>query len=150
MRLRVLWSLLSVIVMTASVQAAESENPLEHIVQHPLIERPASWGPLTPNGRVTVFSDLPSLRLFGWLSAFAMVAALIAEHPAVAAPLRPAAVAVHDDRDVPRTPLERDIQRSGLRGHLNDRECGEEKVGRERPRCDERHRDRRNARNDSN
>jgi predicted RND superfamily exporter protein len=28
---------------------------------------------------VTVFSDLPSLRLFGWLSAFAMVAALFAD-----------------------------------------------------------------------
>jgi predicted RND superfamily exporter protein len=26
---------------------------------------------------VTVFSDLPSLRLFGWLSAFAMLAALL-------------------------------------------------------------------------
>jgi len=28
---------------------------------------------------VTVFSDLPSLRLFGWLSAFAMVAALVGD-----------------------------------------------------------------------
>jgi uncharacterized protein len=28
---------------------------------------------------VTVFSSLPSLRLFGWLSAFAMIAALIAD-----------------------------------------------------------------------
>ncbi|MBI5261951.1 MAG: MMPL family transporter [Bradyrhizobium sp.] len=28
---------------------------------------------------VTVFSDLPSLRLFGWLSAFSMVAALLAD-----------------------------------------------------------------------
>jgi predicted RND superfamily exporter protein len=28
---------------------------------------------------VTVFSDLPSLRLFGWLSAFAMMAALIGD-----------------------------------------------------------------------
>ncbi|MCX7309532.1 MAG: MMPL family transporter [Afipia sp.] len=28
---------------------------------------------------VTVFSDLPSLRLFGWLSAFAMIAALVAD-----------------------------------------------------------------------
>jgi len=28
---------------------------------------------------VTVFSDLPSLRLFGWLSAFAMLAALTAD-----------------------------------------------------------------------
>ena len=27
---------------------------------------------------VTVFSDLPSLRLFGWLSAFSMLAALAA------------------------------------------------------------------------
>jgi predicted RND superfamily exporter protein len=28
---------------------------------------------------VTVFSDLPSLRLFGWLSAFSMIAALFAD-----------------------------------------------------------------------
>jgi hypothetical protein len=28
---------------------------------------------------VTVFSDLPSLRLFGWLSAFSMMAALTAD-----------------------------------------------------------------------
>jgi predicted RND superfamily exporter protein len=28
---------------------------------------------------MTVFSDLPSLRLFGWLSAFAMMAALVAD-----------------------------------------------------------------------
>ena len=28
---------------------------------------------------VTVFSNLPSLRLFGWLSAFAMIAALVAD-----------------------------------------------------------------------
>src|SRR6202040_3777223 len=28
---------------------------------------------------VTVFSNLPSLRLFGWLSAFAMISALIAD-----------------------------------------------------------------------
>jgi hypothetical protein len=28
---------------------------------------------------VTIFSDLPSLRLFGWLSALAMLAALVAD-----------------------------------------------------------------------
>ena len=28
---------------------------------------------------MTVFSDLPSLRLFGWLSAFSMVVALVAD-----------------------------------------------------------------------
>ena len=36
---------------------AEQESPLEHIVQHPLIERPASVGLLTPEGKITVFSD---------------------------------------------------------------------------------------------
>jgi F-type H+-transporting ATPase subunit a len=34
-----------------------ADNPIEHIVQHPLIERPANLGPLTPNGRITLFSD---------------------------------------------------------------------------------------------
>jgi F-type H+-transporting ATPase subunit a len=37
--------------------AAEHESPLEHVVQHPLIEVPAHFGPLTPNGTITVFSD---------------------------------------------------------------------------------------------
>jgi F-type H+-transporting ATPase subunit a len=36
---------------------AHAESPLEHIVQHPLIERPADLGPLTPNGVITIFSD---------------------------------------------------------------------------------------------
>jgi uncharacterized protein len=45
---------------------------------------------------VTVFSDLPSLRLFGWLSAFAMIAALTAD----LCILRPTAVFLRriDDR----------------------------------------------------
>jgi F-type H+-transporting ATPase subunit a len=37
--------------------AQHAESPLEHIVQHPLIEQPANLGPLTPNGVITVFSD---------------------------------------------------------------------------------------------
>jgi F-type H+-transporting ATPase subunit a len=43
----------------AHAPAAEghAESPLSHIVQHPLIERPAHLGPLTPNGVITVFSD---------------------------------------------------------------------------------------------
>jgi predicted RND superfamily exporter protein len=40
---------------------------------------------------VTVFSDLPSLRLFGWLSAFAMLAALVADLTI----LRPTTMFVH-------------------------------------------------------
>jgi len=47
---------------------AAAENPLEHIVQHPLIERPSHLGPLTPNGVVTVFSDqIAMLALAGLL-----------------------------------------------------------------------------------
>ncbi len=30
---------------------------------------------------MTILSDLPSLRLFGWLSAFSMLAALTADFP---------------------------------------------------------------------
>jgi len=37
--------------------AHESESPLEHIVQHPLVERQTSVGLLTPEGKITVFSD---------------------------------------------------------------------------------------------
>jgi F-type H+-transporting ATPase subunit a len=49
----------------------EHESPLEHIVQHPLIERPANLGPLTPNGVVTVFSDqIAMLVLAGVLLLF--------------------------------------------------------------------------------
>jgi F-type H+-transporting ATPase subunit a len=49
----------------------QPENPLEHIVQHPLIERPAHLGPLTPNGVVTIFSDqIAMLVLAGVLLVF--------------------------------------------------------------------------------
>ena len=47
---------------------AHAESPLEHIVQHPLIERPADLGPLTPNGVITIFSDqIAMLALAGVL-----------------------------------------------------------------------------------
>jgi F-type H+-transporting ATPase subunit a len=52
----------------AEPQAAEQESPLEHVVQHPLIERPAHLGPLTPNGTITIFSDqIAMLALAGLL-----------------------------------------------------------------------------------
>src|SRR5262245_46622412 len=35
----------------------EQESPLEHVVQHPLIEVPAPVGALTPDGKITLFSD---------------------------------------------------------------------------------------------
>ena len=44
-----------------------TENPLEHVVQHPLVQRPANLGPLTPEGEITLFSDHISMILLGGL-----------------------------------------------------------------------------------
>src|SRR4030095_2114441 len=44
-------------------QAPQKESPLEHIVQHPLVERPANLGPLTPDGKITLFSDQIGMML---------------------------------------------------------------------------------------
>jgi F-type H+-transporting ATPase subunit a len=53
--------------------AAEQESPLEHIIQHPLIERPANLGPLTPNRTVTVFSDQIAMMALAGLLLIALV-----------------------------------------------------------------------------
>jgi F-type H+-transporting ATPase subunit a len=37
--------------------AAFASDPLEHVVQHPLVTREADFGPLTPAGQITVLSD---------------------------------------------------------------------------------------------
>jgi F-type H+-transporting ATPase subunit a len=37
--------------------SAAAENPLEHVVQHPLVTRPAHLGPLTPRGEITLLSN---------------------------------------------------------------------------------------------
>ncbi len=48
--------------------AAEHESPLEHIVQHPLIERSAGVGMLTPEGKITIFSDQIAMVALAGLS----------------------------------------------------------------------------------
>ena len=58
-------------------QAAEPESPLEHVVQHPLIERPAHLGPLTPNGTITVFSDHIAMIALAGLLLVALVPMLV-------------------------------------------------------------------------
>jgi F-type H+-transporting ATPase subunit a len=46
----------------------QHESPLEHIVQHPIVEVPVAVGPLTPNGKITLFSDqIAMLALAGVL-----------------------------------------------------------------------------------
>ncbi len=46
---------------------AQTASPLEHIVQHPLVERPAELGLLTPQHRVTIFSDQIAMLLLAGL-----------------------------------------------------------------------------------
>ena len=61
----------------AEPQPAEHESPLEHIVQHPLIERPAPVGPLTPEGKITVFSDQIAMIALAGLLLIVLVPMLV-------------------------------------------------------------------------
>ncbi len=61
----------------APPHAAEAESPLEHIVQHPLIERPARVTPLTPNGTITVFSDQIAMIALAGLLLIALVPLMV-------------------------------------------------------------------------
>ncbi|HTL02659.1 MAG TPA: F0F1 ATP synthase subunit A [Vicinamibacterales bacterium] len=59
------------------MNAQEHESPLEHVVQHPLIEVPAPVTPLTPNGTVTVFSDQIAMLALAGVLLVALVPALV-------------------------------------------------------------------------
>ena len=61
----------------AEPHTAEPESPLEHVVQHPLVERPAHLGPLTPNGTITVFSDQIAMIALAGLLLVALVPMLV-------------------------------------------------------------------------
>ena len=55
----------------------EQESPLEHIVQHPLIERPAKVGPLTPDGKITLFSDQIAMMMLAGLLLIVLVPMMV-------------------------------------------------------------------------
>src|SRR5689334_23175150 len=68
--------------MNAQAQAsapppAERESPLEHIVQHPLIEVPAPVTALTPNGTITIFSDQIAMLALAGILLIALLPALV-------------------------------------------------------------------------
>jgi len=66
--------------MKAQAQAgapAEHESPLEHIVQHPLIERPAPVTALTPEGKITIFSDQIAMVALAGVLLIALIPALV-------------------------------------------------------------------------
>jgi F-type H+-transporting ATPase subunit a len=54
-----------------------AENPLEHIVQHPLVQRPAHLGFLTPQGRITLLSDQIVMMIVGGLLLMLLVPLLL-------------------------------------------------------------------------
>ena len=47
--------------------AVSTGSPLDHIVQHPIVQTEADFGPLTPEGVITWFSDHISMILLGGL-----------------------------------------------------------------------------------
>ena len=55
----------------------EHESPLEHVVQHPLLEVPARVTPFTPNGTITVFSDQIAMLAVAGILLIAPVPALV-------------------------------------------------------------------------
>jgi F-type H+-transporting ATPase subunit a len=57
--------------------AAEQESPLEHVVQHPLVQREVAVTPLTPNGEITVFSDQIAMLALAGLLLIALVPMLV-------------------------------------------------------------------------
>ena len=61
----------------AEPHAPEPESPLEHIVQHPLVQRPSAVGPLTPEGKITVFSDQIAMLALAGILLIALVPMLV-------------------------------------------------------------------------
>src|SRR4051812_28559154 len=61
----------------AAEAAQEKESPLEHIVQHPIIEVPGRLGPLTPAGTITLFSDQIAMMLLAGVLLIALVPMMV-------------------------------------------------------------------------
>jgi F-type H+-transporting ATPase subunit a len=60
------------------MQILATGNPLEHIVQHPLVTTQADWGPaLTPEGELTVLSDQIVMMIVGALLLILLFPALV-------------------------------------------------------------------------
>jgi F-type H+-transporting ATPase subunit a len=52
-------------------------NPLEHVVQHPVIQKPANLGFLTPEGKISVLTDQTAMMIVAGLLLILFVPALI-------------------------------------------------------------------------
>lgn len=61
-------------MMLALMMAA---NPLEHVVQHPVIQKPANLGFLTPEGKISVLTDQTAMMIVAGLLLILFVPALV-------------------------------------------------------------------------
>lgn len=55
----------------------QQESPLSHVVQHPLVEVPVAAGPLTPNGKITLFSDQIAMIALAGILLIALVPIMV-------------------------------------------------------------------------
>lgn len=54
-----------------------ADNPLEHVVQHPLVQQPADLGLLTPEGKITLLSDQIVVMILAGLLLMFLVPVLV-------------------------------------------------------------------------
>lgn len=54
-----------------------ADNPLEHVVQHPLVQKPADLGLLTPEGKITLLSDQIVILILAGLLLMLLVPVLV-------------------------------------------------------------------------
>jgi F-type H+-transporting ATPase subunit a len=54
-----------------------ADNPLEHVVQHPLVQKPADLGLLTPEGKITLLSDQIVIMILAGLLLILLVPMLV-------------------------------------------------------------------------
>jgi len=57
--------------------AAEAADPLEHVVQHPIVQRPGNLGFLTPEGKISVLTDQTATMIVAGLLLILFVPALV-------------------------------------------------------------------------
>jgi len=60
--------------MLAFLMAA---NPMEHVIQHPLVQKPADLGALTPEGKITILSDQIVVMILAGLLLMVLVPMLV-------------------------------------------------------------------------
>jgi F-type H+-transporting ATPase subunit a len=54
-----------------------ADDPLEHVVQHPILQQPANLGPLTPAGKISLLTDQTAMLIVAGLLLILFLPALV-------------------------------------------------------------------------